>query len=120
MAGVDFQQPGGKDIYCEKAMTRTVAEGQAVVKAVRENQCVFQVGQQQCSDPIFALAVKMVRDGDLGDLRTIKVGVPYLPILNRRKRRQQRINFSVISVSSCSVLCSPAVFYSAELTDTGE
>ena len=66
----------GKDIYCEKAMAKTVAEGQAVVKAVRENQRVFQVGQQQRSDPIFALAVKMVRDGDLGELRTIKVGVP--------------------------------------------
>ncbi len=65
-----------KDIYCEKAMTRTVAEGQAVVKAVRENKCVFQVGQQQRSDPIFQLAVDMVCKGDLGKLHTIKVGVP--------------------------------------------
>lgn len=65
-----------KDIYCEKAMTRTVAEGQAVVKAVRENKCVFQIGQQQRSDPIFQLAVDMVRKGDLGKLHTIKVGVP--------------------------------------------
>lgn len=65
-----------KDIYCEKAMTRTVAEGQAVVKAVRENQCVFQVGQQQRSDPIFQLAVDMTLKGDLGELRSIKVGVP--------------------------------------------
>ena len=65
-----------KDIYCEKAMTRTVAEGQAVVKAVRENKCVFQVGQQQRSDPIFQLAVDMVRKGELGKLHTIKVGVP--------------------------------------------
>ncbi|MBN2293473.1 MAG: Gfo/Idh/MocA family oxidoreductase [Pirellulales bacterium] len=65
-----------KDIYCEKAMTRTVAEGQAVVKAVRDNKCVFQVGQQQRSDPIFRLAVDMVREGVLGKLKTIKVGVP--------------------------------------------
>lgn len=65
-----------KDIYCEKAMTRTVAEGQALVKAVRDNKCVFQVGQQQRSDPIFQLAVDLVRKGDLGELRTIKVGVP--------------------------------------------
>ena len=34
------------------------------------------------------------------------------------RRRQQRINFSVISVSFCSILCNPAVFYSAKLTDT--
>jgi myo-inositol 2-dehydrogenase / D-chiro-inositol 1-dehydrogenase len=65
-----------KDIYCEKAMTRTVAEGQAVARAVREHKCVFQVGQQQRSDPIFQLAVDMVRKGELGKLHTIKVGVP--------------------------------------------
>lgn len=65
-----------KDIYCEKAMTRTVAEGQAVVKAVRQSKCVFQVGQQQRSDPIFQLAVDMVCKGELGKLHTIKVGVP--------------------------------------------
>lgn len=65
-----------KDIYCEKAMTRTIAEGQAVVKAVREHQRILQVGQQQRSDPIFRLAVDLVRQGELGELHTIKVGVP--------------------------------------------
>jgi predicted dehydrogenase len=65
-----------KDIYCEKAMTRTIAEGQAVVRAVRRNQRICQVGQQQRSDPIFRLAVEMVRRGELGKLQTIKVGVP--------------------------------------------
>ncbi|MFV1967612.1 MAG: Gfo/Idh/MocA family protein [Pirellulaceae bacterium] len=69
----------GKDIYCEKAMTRTIAEGRALVKTVRQHKRVFQVGQQQRSDPIFALAVSMVRSGDLGELRTIKVGVPGNP-----------------------------------------
>lgn len=66
----------GKDIYCEKAMVRSVAEGQALVRAVRENKRVFQVGQQQRSDPIFQLAVDLARKGELGELQTIKVGVP--------------------------------------------
>ena len=65
-----------KDIYGEKAFTRTIAEGQAVVKAVRENKCVFQIGHQQRHDPIFRLAVEMVQQGEIGDLRRIKVGVP--------------------------------------------
>lgn len=65
-----------KDIYSEKAFTRTIAEGQAVVKAVRENKCVFQIGHQQRHDPIFRLAVEMVQQGEIGDLRRIKVGVP--------------------------------------------
>ncbi len=65
-----------KDIYLEKAMTRTVAEGQALIKAVRENAVVLQVGQQQRSDPIFRLAVDLALQGELGELRTIQVGVP--------------------------------------------
>ncbi len=64
-----------KDIYVEKAMARTIAEGQAMVQAVRQNQVVLQVGQQQRSDPVFRLALDMVRNGELGDLHTIKVGV---------------------------------------------
>jgi predicted dehydrogenase len=65
-----------KDVYVEKAMTRTIAEGQALVQAVRENQVVLQVGQQQRNDPIFRLAVDLVHQGELGELHTIKVGVP--------------------------------------------
>jgi hypothetical protein len=65
-----------KDIYVEKAMTRTVAEGQALVKAVRENQRVAQVGQQQRSDSYFRVAVELAQRGELGKLHTIKVGNP--------------------------------------------
>ena len=41
-------------------MARTIAEGQAMVQAVRQNQVVLQVGQQQRNDPIFRLALDMV------------------------------------------------------------
>lgn len=33
----------GKDIWCEKPMTRTIGEGQEVIKAVRQNGCIFRV-----------------------------------------------------------------------------
>ena len=65
-----------KDLYVEKAMTRTIAEGQALVKAVRENQRVAQVGQQQRSDSYFRVAVELAQKGELGKLHTIKVGQP--------------------------------------------
>jgi len=39
----------GKDVYCEKPLTRTIEEGPAIVKAARENQRVCQVGMQQRS-----------------------------------------------------------------------
>lgn len=66
----------GKDVYCEKAMAKTIAESQAMVKAIRRHQRVFQVGTQQRSAPQFRQACELVRNGYLGQLRTIKIGDP--------------------------------------------
>src|SRR5438477_8391802 len=46
----------GKDVYCEKPLTLFIAEGQALVKAVRRYQRVFQTGSQQRSEPNFLKA----------------------------------------------------------------
>ena len=66
----------GKDIYCEKAMSRTIAEGQAMVRAVRRYCRVFQTGTQQRSSGKFRKACQLVRNGYIGKLHTIKVGDP--------------------------------------------
>lgn len=66
----------GKDIYCEKAMARTIAESQAMVKAVRKHQRIFQLGTQQRSSARFRLACELARNGYLGKLHTIRVGDP--------------------------------------------
>lgn len=63
----------GKDIYLEKPLTYSVKEGQALVKAVRENQRVLAVGSQQRSDPNFQHAVKLVQDGRIGKLTSVEV-----------------------------------------------
>jgi predicted dehydrogenase len=39
----------GKDVYCEKPLTRTIEEGPQIVKAARENNRICQVGMQQRS-----------------------------------------------------------------------
>jgi len=65
-----------KDIYCEKPMTWSLGEGQAVVKAVRENKRVFQVGSMQRSDPRFKRACELVRNGYLGKIKHINVSLP--------------------------------------------
>jgi len=66
----------GKDVYCEKALSLTVAEGRALCSAVRRYGRVLQVGTQQRSDGRFRLACELALNGYLGKVHTIKVGVP--------------------------------------------
>ena len=63
----------GKDIYLEKPLTFTIAEGQKLVKAVRNADAVLAVGSQQRSDASFQHAVKMVSEGKLGKLEKLDV-----------------------------------------------
>jgi len=65
-----------KDIYCEKPLTWSLGEGQAVVKAVKENTCVFQTGSMQRSSVFFKQACELVRNGYLGDIHRILVSLP--------------------------------------------
>jgi predicted dehydrogenase len=66
----------GKDLFIEKALTTTIAEGQAVVQTARRYSRVVQVGTQQRSASQFRLACELARNGYLGTLHTIKVGDP--------------------------------------------
>lgn len=68
-----------KDIYTEKPLTLTIEEGQRLVKAVRKNKVVLQVGSQQRSDPRFRLACELVRNGRIGRLEHMVVGLPTGP-----------------------------------------
>ena len=65
----------GKDIYCEKPMALTVAEGRAMVDATRKHNRVFQTGNMQRSWRDFRHAVELVRNGYIGDIKEINVHV---------------------------------------------
>jgi predicted dehydrogenase len=67
----------GKDVYVEKPVCPTVAEGRAMVEAARRYGRVVQVGTQQRSTPIFQKAIDIVRSGRLGQITsaTAWVGV---------------------------------------------
>lgn len=66
----------GKDVYCEKAISLTIPEGRAMVKAVRRYGRILQVGTQQRSDRRFRMACELVRNGYIGKVKRVKVGVP--------------------------------------------
>jgi predicted dehydrogenase len=56
----------GKDVYCEKPMTRTIAEAQAVVKKAQEKKRVVTIGVQSMADPTWAEAYDYIRNGKIG------------------------------------------------------
>lgn len=66
----------GKDVYCEKPLSLTIAEGKAMVAAAREHKRVVQTGSQQRSDGKFRQACELVRNGAIGKITEVKVGLP--------------------------------------------
>lgn len=71
----------GKDVYCQKPLAYTITEGWAIVRAVRENKRVLQVGSQQRSSKEFQDAIALVRAGKIGHIEKIyaRVGDPPKP-----------------------------------------
>jgi myo-inositol 2-dehydrogenase / D-chiro-inositol 1-dehydrogenase len=63
----------GKDVYCEKPLTLTVAEGQRIIDVVRETKRIVQVGTWQRSDSRFRLACELVRSGRIGQVQKVTV-----------------------------------------------
>ncbi len=56
----------GKDVYCEKPMTRTIAEAQAVVDTAQKTKRVMTVGVQSMADPTWHEAYEYIRKGNIG------------------------------------------------------
>jgi predicted dehydrogenase len=72
----------GKDVYVQKPLAYTIREGLEMVKAVRSNSKVLQIGSQQRSGKEFQQAIALVRSGAIGHIETIyaKVGDPPRPL----------------------------------------
>ncbi|MFO7619824.1 MAG: Gfo/Idh/MocA family oxidoreductase [Bacteroidales bacterium] len=75
-------QPGieaalaGKDIYLEKPTSLTIAEGRLLSDVVRRQKVILQVGTQQRSSTQWRVAAELVRNGRIGKLHTVKIGLP--------------------------------------------
>jgi predicted dehydrogenase len=65
----------GKDIYCEKPLTLTIHEAHVIIGAVRKHERVFQTGSQQRSEGPFREACEYIRNGRLGKIKEVWVGV---------------------------------------------
>ena len=72
-----------KDIYCEKPLTVTVRAALETLQSARRNNIVFQVGSQQRTEfsGRFRQAVECIRNGRIGEVKKVKIGVgnPAIP-----------------------------------------
>jgi len=69
----------GKDIYLQKPTSLTIEEGRAMSNIIHQTGRIFQIGSQQRSAnpwPQFKQACELVRNGRIGNIHTIKIGLP--------------------------------------------
>jgi predicted dehydrogenase len=66
----------GKDIYCQKPLANSIGEGRAMVDAVKKYERVMQCGSQERSTPTVRYACELVRNGKLGEIKTIQIYLP--------------------------------------------
>ena len=69
----------GKDVYVEKPMTLTIEEGKAMVAAEARYGAILQVGSQQRSNSAFRKAAEIVRNGWIGQIKEVYVGLGGFP-----------------------------------------
>ena len=66
-----YSARAGKDVYCEKPCTKTIAESLALAETFRRTGRVFQGGMQRRNVPNFETAIALARSGRLGKLHTV-------------------------------------------------
>lgn len=69
----------GKDVYLQKPMTMTHAEGILLREAVEKSGRIFQLGSQQRSRSLFRRACELVRGGRIGRPQRVEIGLPIDP-----------------------------------------
>ncbi len=65
-----------KDIYLQKPNSLTITEGRIMSDVVHRQGVILQIGTQQRSSPQFRVAAELVRNGRIGKIHTVKVGLP--------------------------------------------
>lgn len=73
--GSIYAARAGKDVYSEKPVTLTIAEGRVLVDTCRRFGTIYQAGTQRRATESYAYARNAVRRGRIGQLRTVEMQV---------------------------------------------
>lgn len=66
----------GKDVYLQKPASLTIADGRAMSDAVKKSDRILQIGSQQRSWKQFRRACELVRNGRIGEIQHVEIGLP--------------------------------------------
>jgi predicted dehydrogenase len=85
----------GKDVFVEKPLTVSVEEGKIFCRIIKETGRIVQVGSEQRCRPEFHKMAEIVRNGVIGDLKHIEVGMPSgHPIKENLHDKRPQLEFS--------------------------
>jgi predicted dehydrogenase len=76
--GIIYSEAANKrlNVYGEKPICRTIRDGQVIVASVKKNQIIWQTGSWQRSQENFRRGAELVRNGRVGKIKLIEVGLP--------------------------------------------
>ena len=69
----------GKDVYLQKPASLTIAEGRQMADVIKRTGRILQLGSQQRSDIQFRLACELIRNGRIGKIKEVFIGLPEDP-----------------------------------------
>jgi predicted dehydrogenase len=96
-----------KHIYMQKPASLTIAEGRKMSDAIQKSGIKFQIGSQQRSSEQFRYAAELVRNGRIGQLKTVFVGLPGDPAGDEEKEMPVPANLNY----SMWLGSTPEVYY---------
>ncbi len=102
----------GKDVYLQKPTSLTISEGRKLSEEVHKTGRILQIGSQQRSSAQFKRACELVRNGRIGKVHTVIVGLPIDPMDIRKPAKEmpipENLNYDMWLGST------PEVFYTEE------
>ncbi len=100
----------GKHIYMQKPASLTIKEGRIISDVVTRSGVKFQIGSQQRSSEQFRYAAELVRNGRIGQLKTVYVGLPGDPPGGKKVQMPVPANFNY----DMWLASTPEVYYTED------